>query len=199
MNAQKFTMKSLEAIQRAQALAVEYANPQIEQCHLLYALLEGQDGLNAQLFKQMGIQAGDVLSDAKREMERLPKVTGSGRDPEKVYITQDVDKALNEAEHQADHMKDEYVSVEHLMMGLISAPGPRIRDLFKKYDITLDRFLAFLQTVRGSARVTSDEPEDTYDALKKYGQELVELARQQQLDHTVFFIRSRCRKHSLLL
>ena len=185
MNAQKFTKKSLEAIQRAQALAVEYANPQIEQCHLLYALLEGQDGLNAQLFKQMGIQAGDVLSDAKREMERLPKVTGSGRDPEKVYITQDVDKALNEAEHQADHMKDEYVSVEHLMMGLISAPGPRIRDLFKKYDITLDRFLAFLQTVRGSARVTSDEPEDTYDALKKYGQELVELARQQKLDPVI--------------
>ena len=183
MNAQKFTQKSMEAIQAAQSIALEYQNMQIEQAHLLYALLDQEEGLIGELMRKMNVQG--LKEAAQREIERLPKVSGSGREPGKVYISTDVEQALNEAERQAETMRDEYVSVEHVFLGLMEKANDSTKRIFRECGVQKNKFLAALQEVRGNTRVTSDSPESTYDALKKYGQELVELARKQKLDPVI--------------
>ena len=185
MNMEKFTKKSLEAIREAQQVAIEHQNMQIDQQHLLYALTAQQEGLIPQLFTALNIEPQRVLSACEREIERIPKVSGPGRDPEKVYISQSVDAALNEAEKQAEHMKDEYVSVEHIVLALMEKPNGVLKRLFSELGLTRDAFLKQLQAVRGNARVTSDQPEDTYDALKKFGTDLTDLARRQKLDPVI--------------
>ena len=185
MNMEKFTRKSLEAIREAQQVAIEHQNMQIDQQHLLYALTAQQEGLIPQLFTALNIEPQRVLSACEREIERIPKVSGPGRDPEKVYISQSVDAALNEAEKQAEHMKDEYVSVEHIVLALMEKPNGVLKRLFSELGLTRDGFLKQLQAVRGNARVTSDQPEDTYDALKKFGTDLTDLARKQKLDPVI--------------
>ena len=185
MNMEKFTRKSLEAIREAQQVAIEHQNMQIDQQHLLYALTAQQEGLIPQLFTALNIEPQRVLSACEREIERIPKVSGPGRDPEKVYISQSVDAALNEAEKQAEHMKDEYVSVEHIVLALMEKPNGVLKRLFSELGLTRDAFLKQLQAVRGNARVTSDQPEDTYDALKKFGTDLTDLARKQKLDPVI--------------
>ena len=185
MNMEKFTRKSLEAIRDAQQVAIEHQNMQIDQQHLLYALTAQQEGLIPQLFTALNIEPQRVLSACEREIERIPKVSGPGRDPEKVYISQSVDAALNEAEKQAEHMKDEYVSVEHIVLALMEKPNGVLKRLFSELGLTRDAFLKQLQAVRGNARVTSDQPEDTYDALKKFGTDLTDLARRQKLDPVI--------------
>ena len=185
MNMEKFTRKSLEAIREAQQVAIEHQNMQIDQQHLLYALTAQQEGLIPQLFTALNIEPQRVLSACEREIERIPKVSGPGRDPEKVYISQSVDAALNEAEKQAEHMKDEYVSVEHIVLALMEKPNGVLKRLFSEVGLTRDAFLKQLQAVRGNARVTSDQPEDTYDALKKFGTDLTDLARKQKLDPVI--------------
>ncbi len=185
MNMEKFTKRSLEAIREAQQVAIEHQNMQIDQQHLLYALTAQQEGLIPQLFTALNIEPQRVLSACEREIERIPKVSGPGRDPEKVYISQSVDAALNEAEKQAEHMKDEYVSVEHIVLALMEKPNGVLKRLFSEVGLTRDAFLKQLQAVRGNARVTSDQPEDTYDALKKFGTDLTDLARKQKLDPVI--------------
>ncbi len=185
MNAQKFTQKSLEALQAAQDLAVEYGNMQIEQEHLFCALAAQEDGLVGQLLKKMGKDPAAVHGDALQAVAGLPRVSGPGREEGKIYISQETDRTLVAAEKLAGQMKDEYVSVEHLMLALLEQPGNGLRRLFQQYGITKDAFLSALMTVRGNTRVTSDSPEDTYDALKKYGTDLVEQARSQKLDPVI--------------
>ena len=185
MNMEKFTKKSLEAIRAAQEVAIEHQNMQIDQQHLLYALTAQQEGLIPQLFTALNIEPQRVLSACEREIERIPKVSGPGRDPERVYISQSVDAALNEAEKQAEHMKDEYVSVEHIVLALMEKPNGVLKRLFGEIGLSRDAFLKQLQAVRGNARVTSDQPEDTYDALKKFGTDLTDLARKQKLDPVI--------------
>ena len=185
MNMQKFTQKSLEAVERAQSIAVEYGNQQIEQAHLLYALLEQEGGLIPQLLANMGVTVADVAAAVQTELSRLPRVSGSGREAGKVYIAAEVDKALRLAESAAASMKDEYISVEHLFLALIDAAGRSLQPLFQTYRITREGVLRALSAVRGSQRVTSDSPEGTYDALKKYGADLVERARGNKLDPVI--------------
>ncbi len=185
MNANRFTQKTMEAVQAAQQLAVEYQNQALEPQHLLAALASQQDGLIPQLLEQMGVQPQNFAQAAMEKVSLLPHVTGSGRDPEKVYITPDLDKALNAAEAQASAMKDEYISVEHIFLGLLEHPGSACAEVFRQFSIDKNKFMAALAKVRGNQRVTSDHPEDTYDVLKKYGQELVEMARQNKLDPVI--------------
>ncbi len=185
MNIQKFTQKSVEALNRAQSLAIEYGNIQIEQEHLLYVLLSQPESFIAQLIVSMNLDTGLLIQKAENLVSALPKVTGSGREPDKVYISKDTDLTLNEAEKQAKIMKDEYVSVEHIFLAVIETANPRIRELFRETGITKDSFLRALASIRGNTKVTSDNPESTYDVLKKYGQDLVELARNQKLDPVI--------------
>ena len=185
MDINKLTQKSREAVQDAQALTIEYGNMQIEQAHLLYALLAQENGLIPQMLTKMGVEPESVKQAAQGALAKLSKVTGPGREPDKVYISQDVDRALNEAQKQADRMSDEYVSVEHLMLGLMETADSSLKDIFRTFNITKERFLEALKTVRGNTRVTSDTPEDTHDALSKYGQDLVELARNHKLDPVI--------------
>ena len=185
MNAQKFTQKSLETIQLANNLALENNNMQIEQEHLLYALLKIDQSLIAQLLKKMGKDPQAFMQAVKQEIDKMPGVTGSGREAGKIYIAQDVDMVLAKAEKIADSMKDEYVSVEHLMISLMENPNQHLKELFKLFDIRKNDFLQVLQQVRGNTRVTSDSPEDTYDVLKKYGHDLVEDARNKKLDPVI--------------
>ena len=185
MNEQKFTQKSIEVINSAQSLAVENSSMQIEQEHLLYALLSQDNGLISELIKKMGISADSFSREVKQAMEGLPGVSGPGREPDKVYVSQDVDKALNAAEKDAQKMKDEYVSVEHIFMGLLEVPNTHLSEIFRRFNITKDKFLKVLMTVRGNTRVTNDTPEDTYNVLEKYGSELVALARKQKLDPVI--------------
>lgn len=185
MNAQKFTQKSLEAIQEAQNIATDYSHMQIEQQHLLCALASQEDGLIGQMFKKMGADPAAVAEAARDEVKRLPRVSGPGREQGKIYITHEVDQALVQAEKLADRMKDEYVSVEHIMLALLEMPNEPLKRLFAQFNLTKDAFLSALMSVRGNTRVTSDTPEDTYDALKKYGSDLVEQARAQKLDPVI--------------
>ncbi|WP_457945494.1 ATP-dependent chaperone ClpB [Caproiciproducens sp. LBM24188] len=185
MNAQKFTQKSLEAIQEAQNIAIEHNNMQIEEEHLAQALLAQENGLIPQLFKKMGIDPQAVLSSLQHQVAKLPGVTGPGREPGKIYVSTDVDAVLVDAEKEADRMKDEYVSVEHIMLALLNRPNAALRSVFQSFGIQKDRFLSVLSTVRGNTRVTSDSPEETYDALSKYGQDLVELAKNHKLDPVI--------------
>ncbi len=185
MNAQKLTQKSMEAIQAAQSVAVQYQNMQIDQVHLLYALADQEGGLISQLLTKMGVEPSKFIQSCEMEIARLPKVTGSGREPDKVYVSPDTDAALTEAEQTAARMKDEYVSVEHLFLGLMDKANAAAKRVFDSCGIKKNNFLTEMQAVRGNARVTSDQPEDTYDVLNKYGQELVELARKQKLDPVI--------------
>ena len=185
MNAQKFTQKSLEAIQEANNLALSNNNMQIEQEHLLYALLTIDQSLIAQLIKKMGKDPQALTQAVKQEIDKMPGVTGSGREAGKIYVAQDVDTVLAKAENIADSMKDEYVSVEHLMLSLLENPNRNLREIFKLFDIKKNEFLKVLQEVRGNTRVTSDSPEGTYDVLKKYGHDLVEDAREKKLDPVI--------------
>ena len=186
MNMNQFTQKSLEAVQNAQTIAQEYGNQQIEQVHLLYALLEQENGLIPQLLGGMGLTVPSLEAAVRKEVEEMPRVTvGGGREAGKVYIAADVDKALNRAEAVASSMKDEYVSVEHLLLALVETANSGLKDLFRTYNITKEGVLKALSAIRGNQRVTSDNPEETYDALKKYGSDLVERARQNKLDPVI--------------
>ena len=185
MNTQKLTQKSLEAIQAANGLAVEKQNQQIEQVHLLSALLEQEGGLIPQLFEKMGVSVDNVQIQLKNAIDNLPAVTGSGRKADEVYVSQDVDRALREAEKEAARMKDDFVSVEHLVLGLFDAMGKELQNVLKPFSVTKDAFLAALMKVRGNQRVTDQNPEETYDVLAKYGQDLVERARAGKLDPVI--------------
>ena len=185
MNAQKFTQKSLEAIQEANNLALSNNNMQIEQEHLLYALLTIDQSLISQLIKKMGKDPQALTQAVKQEIDKMPGVTGSGREAGKIYVAQDVDTVLAKAENIADSMKDEYVSVEHIMLSLMENPNRNLKEIFKLFDIRKNDFLKVLQEVRGNTRVTSDSPEGTYDVLKKYGHDLVEDAREKKLDPVI--------------
>ena len=185
MNAQKFTEKSMEAIRSANQVAVEYNHTMIGQVHLLYALLGQDGGLIPQLLRKMEIEPENVCQMLQQKMQAMPAVTGSGRPADAVYVAQDVDQALNEAEKQAERMKDEYVSVEHLMLGLFEKANRDLSDVFRTFHLTKDGFLKALMTVRGNQRVTGQNPEETYDVLAKYGQDLVELARNNKLDPVI--------------
>ena len=157
----------------------------MEQEHLLAALAQQQDGLIPQMLQTLGIDANAFAQAALQKVEALPRVTGSGRDPEKIYISNDLDRALNAAEQQAKQMKDEYISVEHVFLGILQRPGKAANEIFKAFSLTAEKFMQQLRTVRGNQRVTSDNPEDTYNALKKYGQDLVEMARANKLDPVI--------------
>ena len=185
MNMNQLTQKTIEALQNAQRIAVEYSNQAVEQEHLLAALARQQDGLIPQLLTKLGADPNAFAQAALQKVEALPRVTGSGRDPDKVYISGDLDRALNAAEEQAKQMKDEYISVEHVFIGMLRRPGKAAGELFQTFHITLEAFMKQLSAVRGNQRVTSDNPESTYDALKKYGQDLVEMARQNKLDPVI--------------
>ena len=184
MNADKFTKKSMEALGAAQNIAIENDNQQVTQEHLLYALIDQDGGLTGSLLRTMGVDSDRLLGDIDQAIRELPKVTGSGREPDKIYIAPDTDKALTLAAAIAEKAKDEYVSVEHIMLGLIERPSANVSKLLKKYGITRDAFIKALEGVK-NGRVTSDDPESTYDALKKYGTDLVERARQQKLDPVI--------------
>ena len=185
MNAEKLTQKSAEAIRNAQALAMEYGNPQIEQVHLLAALLADETGLIPQLLSGMGVTLPSLNAAVKDLLERQPRVSSGGREAGKVYISVDTDKTLNRAEKAADEMKDEFISVEHLFLALLDTAGREIGKIFSDYRITREGALQALTSVRGNQRVTSDNPEETYDALKKYGSDLVERARANKLDPVI--------------
>ena len=185
MNADKYTQKSLEAVREAQELAIQNQNMQIDQQHLLLALLRQEGGLVAQLMKKLHADGVQMAAACEREIARIPKVSGPGREMDRVYISQTVDAALLEAEAQAQAMKDEFVSVEHIMLALIEKPNGAVKAVLNTFGVTRENFLSALQKVRGSARVTNENPENTYDALKKYGQDLTELARNQKLDPVI--------------
>ncbi len=185
MNAEKFTRKSLEALQLAQQTALKYGAMQIEQQHLLHALLTQDGGLTPEILKKMGVNVSRLTADILSVIERTPRVSGSGREPDRVYISQDVNNALSAAESEAERMKDEYVSVEHLLLGLIEAAAGKSAETLKNHNITKNALLTALQTVRGNNRVTTDSPEDTYEALSKYATDLTALARKQKLDPVI--------------
>lgn len=180
MNLQKFTQKSLEAIQNAQSNAVEYGNPQLDQQHLLLALLQQEDGLIPGLLQKMNINVNGLTQAVENEVKRLPRVSGG-----ETRVAVDLEKALTAAEKLAETMTDEYVSVEHIFMAMVNAPNATLKELFRQYNVDRDGFMKILATVRGNTRVTSDSPEATYDALKKYGTDLVEKARSKKLDPVI--------------
>ena len=184
MDAQKFTQKSLEAIQEAQNLSIEYQNAQIEEEHLLLALLKQEDSLIKELLKKMNIPE-KFEQDLENKISSFPKITGGARQANSMYVSQEVDQVLTNSEKIANKMQDEYISVEHIMLAIIDNANSFLKDLFKRYGLTKNEFLKALESVRGNARVTSDNPESTYNVLKKYGQDLVELARQQKLDPVI--------------
>ena len=185
MNMQKLTKKTIEAIQAAQDTAIEYQNTNVDQPHLLYALMTQENGLIPQLMKKLGKDATVIAGSLERVMANIPKVTGSGRDMNTVYISQSLDRLLNASEAIAKNMGDEFVSVEHVMLSYFDNADKDIKQIFKDFALDKDSFLKALQEVRGNQRVTTDTPEDTYDVLKKYGQDLVELARQNKLDPVI--------------
>lgn len=185
MNMQKLTKKTIEAIQAAQDTALNYGNTNVDQPHLLYALLVQENGLIPQLVKKLGKDPNVVAGSVERIIGKIPKVSGSGRDMNTVYISQSLDRLLNASEAIAKNMGDEYVSVEHIMLSYFDNADKDIKQLFTDFALDKDGFLKALQEVRGNQRVTNDTPEDTYDVLKKYGQDLVELAKQNKLDPVI--------------
>ena len=185
MTNQQFTEKSREALASAQQLTIEYQNQEVTQEHLAYALLSDAQGLIPQLLTKMGKQPQEIASRLETMIARLPKVTGSGREIDKIYISNDVEKALVAARDRAQRMKDEYLSVEHLFLGLLEKPTRAMAELWRSYAIDEKSFLPALQSVRGNARVSSENPEETYDALAKYGQDLTAEARNQKLDPVI--------------
>ena len=185
MNPNKLTQKSIEAVQSAQDISVSYQNNCVEQMHLLYALLSDEGGLIPQIFTKMGIDANGMKSAVLKFIEGMPRVTGSGREAGKIYVSPDLNKAFTEAEQIAERMKDEYVSVEHLLLALVEKPDSDVSGILKSFGVDKNKLLSVLQDIRGNQRVTSQNPEETYDVLKKYGQDLVELARQNKLDPVI--------------
>ena len=181
MNISKFTQKSVEAVQNCEKLAYEYGNQQIDQEHLLVSLLKLDDSLILKLITKMGISGEQFTDEAEASLKKLPKVSGGGQ----VYLTQDLNKVLIDAEDEAKAMGDEYVSVEHLFLCLLKQPNKAMKELFRTYGIDRNKFLQALSTVRGNQRVTSDNPEATYDTLNKYGSDLVEKARDQKMDPVI--------------
>ena len=181
MNINKFTQKSIEAVQNCEKLAYEYGNQQIEQEHLFYSLLTLEDSLILKLLTKMGVNKELVVNEAEQRLRGLPKVSGGGQ----VYISNDLNKVLINAEDESKAMGDEYVSVEHIFLAMIKHPGRTMKELFRLYSINRDGFLQALSTVRGNQRVVSDNPEVTYDTLEKYGYDLVERARDQKLDPVI--------------
>ncbi len=184
MNAEKFTQKSLEAIKTAQDMALENNNIQIMPEHLMYALLDQEGGLISSLFTKMGIDVNSTLAALDTVISGMPAMTGSGREPGKVYVAPETDRILTAAEKTAANMKDEYVSVEHIMLAIFDNPTAKLSRLFKEKNIDKQAFFTALASVK-SGRVTSDNPEETYEALKKYGTDLVERARSQKLDPVI--------------
>ena len=180
MNVQRLTKKSLEAVETAQNYSRELENMQIEQIHLFWALVQDQEGLIPQLLIKMNLSVQQVLSAVEAEAKKLPGVSGPGREADKVYISQNLDLAMT-----ADAMKDDYISVEHLFWGLLEHPDVAVKKVIDQCHIDKNAFLTALMAVRGNTRVTTDSPEDTYDALKKYGTDLVEQARLQKLDPVI--------------
>ena len=180
MNIQKFTQKSMQAVEGCEKLAYEYGNQEIEQEHLLYSLLKLDDSLILKLIEKMEIQKEHFVSRVEQALNKRPKVQGG-----KVYVGEMLNKVLVNAEDEAKALGDEYVSVEHLFLAMIKNPNREITQIWKEYGITRERFLQALSTVRGNQRVTSDNPEATYDTLEKYGQDLVEKARNQKLDPVI--------------
>jgi len=180
MNMQKFTQKSLEAIQNAQSSAIEYGNPMLDQQHLLLALLQQEDGLIPQLLQKMNVNVNGLTQTVENEVKRMPRVSGG-----QTRVAVDVEKTLTAAERLAENMTDEYVSVEHIFMAMVNAPNSALKEIFRQYNINKEDFMKMLATVRGNTRVTSDSPEATYDALKKYGTDLVEKARSKKLDPVI--------------
>ncbi len=185
MNAQKFTQKSLESVQAAQDMAIEYQNNAIEQAHLLYALLNQENGLIPQLMTKMNVDSQALSNSVLQKISAMPKVSGSGRQSGTVYISQNADKTLLEAEKTAKNMKDEYVSVEHIFLSLIETADSNLKEIFRAFSIDKNKFLTVLMEVRGNTKVTNQNPEETYDVLAKYGQELVELAKNNKLDPVI--------------
>ena len=181
MNISKFTQKSQEAIAAAEKLAVQNGNQQIDEEHLLVALLNISDSLIASLVAKMGLQKEAFVNEAESLIQKLPKVSGGGQE----YVSADLNRALNGAEDEAKAMGDDYVSVEHLFLSMLAHPNRAIKELFRVYGISREKFLQALSTVRGNQRVTSDNPEATYDTLNKYGYDLVERARDQKLDPVI--------------
>lgn len=179
MNTNQYTQKTLEALQAAQQLAVEYQHNALEPEHLLHALASQEQGLIPQLLQKLNVDPGSFAAAVAEKLSALPRVSGSGRDPDKVYISQATDKVLSAAAREAKAMKDEYVSVEHVFLGLLDEPTQNTTELFRAFNIKKDTFLQQLTAVRGNQRVTNDNPEDTYNALQKYGQDLVDLARKR--------------------
>jgi len=185
MNTNQFTQKSIEAIQRAQQIAVEYGHQQVDQEHVMLALTEDNAALIPQLLGKCGLSADSLRAALAEAISRIARISGPGREADKVYISADLEKALVEAESRAKQMKDEYLSVEHVWMGLCGKPGARVKDILKRIGYDEKAFLRALSEVRGATRVTTDNPEETYDALKKYGSDLVALARQNKLDPVI--------------
>ena len=184
MNTEKLTEKSIEAIKDAQNLCTQHHNQEVQQEHLLLALVRQDEGLIPNLLNKMGVDVDSFKRQLEARVASFPQISGS-READRIYVAVDLDDALNEAESQAQKMKDEYTSVEHLMLGLIMRPNDWVRDILNQYNINVSTFLKALQATRGSARVTSETPEDTYDVLNKYGQDLVKLAREQKLDPVI--------------
>ena len=185
MNTNQYTQKTLEALQAAQQLAVEYQHNALEPEHLLHALATQEQGLIPQLLQKLNVDAGSFSAAVAEKLSAMPRVSGSGRDPDKVYISQATDKVLSAAAREAKAMKDDFISVEHLFLGLLDEQDQTTSELFRAFNLKKDAFLQQLTAVRGNQRVTTDNPEDTYNALQKYGQDLVELARKQKLDPVI--------------
>ncbi len=180
MNMQKFTQKSLEGIQNAQSNAIEYGNPMLDQQHLLLALLQQEDGLIPQLLQKMEVNVNGLTQAVENEVKKMPRVSGG-----QTRVSVDLEKTLTAAEKLAENMTDEYVSVEHIFMAMVNAPNGALKEIFRQYKVNKEDFMKMLATVRGNTRVTSDSPEATYDALKKYGTDLVEKARSKKLDPVI--------------
>ena len=185
MNTNQYTQKTLEALQSAQTIAAAHQNQQIEQAHLLLALLQQDGGLIPQLLKKMGVSVESLTAAAQAAVEKLPGVSGSGRDADKFYISRGMDSLMAEAERTAQGMRDEYVSVEHLFLAMLDTADVTVAPLFADYRIRKEDCLKTLQTIRGSSRVTTDSPEDTYEALQKYGTDLVKNAREKKTDPVI--------------
>jgi len=184
MNMQKLTQKSLESLQTARDIAAENGNQQMTEAHLLSALLSQPEGLIGEMLRTMGVSLTQIGSEVSTLVNNLPKVSGDV-DADRIYLSTELNAALTAAEKEAAAMQDEYVSVEHLFLGVLEKPERKVKELFSAHGITRQKFLAVLKNVRGTRRVTSDQPEGTYDVLKKYGSDLVELARQQKLDPVI--------------
>ena len=185
MNTEKLTQKTIEALRGAQNAATENGNPSVEEEHLLYALLTQPDGLVGEVMRSVGASPEDMIAELDRLIAQFPKAGGSGYDPSRIYISASLDKALTEAERQAGKMKDDYISVEHVLLGILEYPTDNVKALFRAQNVTAAAVLEALRKIRGNQKVTSDNPEDTYNVLKKYGTDLVARARERKLDPVI--------------